>query len=175
MSATQFQLLTDWSFDAPRDAVWRALLALEEWPSWWRAVARVEYLAAGEANGIGAHCRMTWRTALPCSLTFDVRTTRVEPMTMIEARADGELSGVGRCTLVGGRAGERTHVRYAWTFELTRPWIRLAAPTLRPLFAWNHIRTMRRGEAGLRRKLAASSSPAQQVADTTATRRLTIY
>lgn len=158
MSASEFHLVTDWALNAPREAVWQALLALEDWPSWWRAVARVETLATGDANGIGSVRRMTWRTALFYSLTFDMRATRIEPMTVIEGRADGELSGIGRWTLAGGRAGERTHVRYAWTVEATRPWMRFAAPVLRPLFVWNHNTVMGWGQAGLRRKLTAETA-----------------
>ncbi len=101
MPSMNFHLTTDWSFNAPREAVWQALSTPEEWPSWWRAAKNVERIADGDDNGIGAVRRMTWsvmiwRTALPYTLTFDMRTTRVEPMTRIEGQAEGELSGIGR-------------------------------------------------------------------------------
>ena len=156
MAATEFHLITDWHFDAPRAAVWRALSAPEQWPSWWRAVAKVEVLLPGDAVGRGALRRMTWRTALPYTLTFDMRTTRIEPMTVIEGRAEGELSGLGCWTL--DEAGARTHVRYDWKVEVTRAWMRVAAPLLRPVFAWNHGKVMGWGEEGLTAKLAAESS-----------------
>ena len=155
MPATEFKLVTEWMLDAPQEAVWRALSAPEQWPSWWRAVARVETLAPGDADGIGALRRLTWRTALPYSLTFDMRTTRVEPKTLIEGRAEGELTGLGRWTLTP--AGERTHVRYEWIVEVTKPWMRLAAPLLRPVFAWNHGVVMEWGREGLVRKLSGSA------------------
>ena len=72
--------------------------------------------------------RITWRTALPYTLTFVMRVTRVEPMTLIEGRAEGELDGLGRWTLTAD--GGRTHVRYDWIVEVTRPWMRIAAPVL---------------------------------------------
>jgi hypothetical protein len=34
MSAAKFHLTTDWSFAAPRAAVWQALCAVEDWPAW---------------------------------------------------------------------------------------------------------------------------------------------
>jgi hypothetical protein len=71
-------------------------MAPEEWPSWWRAVEKVERLADGDDNGVGALRRITWRTALPYRLSFSMRVTRVEPMTLIEGRAEGELAGLGR-------------------------------------------------------------------------------
>ncbi len=152
MAATQFHLISDWTFDAAVEPVWRALMAPEEWPAWWRAVARVERLAPGDATGVGAVRRIAWRTALPYMLTFSMRVTRVEPMTLIEGRAEGELAGIGRWTLTP--QGARTHVRYDWIVNVTKPWMRLAAPLLRPVFAWNHGKVMRWGYEGLSRKLA---------------------
>ncbi len=62
---------------------------------------------------------MTWRTALPYTLTFDMRITRLEPMTLIEGRTAGELEGLGRRTLSGAAA--RTDVRYEWIVAVTGP------------------------------------------------------
>jgi len=154
MSSTRFRLITDWRFAAPRAPVWKALTALEEWPTWWRAVAKVEPIAAGDEHGIGAVRRMTWRTALPYTLTFDMRITRIAPMALIEGRAEGELAGFGRWTIGGDDA--RTAVRYEWIVDVTRPWQRLLAPVLRPVFAWNHNVVMGWGQQGLSRKLADS-------------------
>ena len=153
MSATEFNLITNWTLAAPREAVWRELTKPEDWPAWWRAVERVELLEAGDADGVGALRRMTWRTALPYSLTFDMRTVRVEPMTVIEGRAEGELSGVGRWTVDGDR--DRTRVRYDWRVEVTQPWMRFVAPLARPVFAWNHGVVMGWGGEGLARRLTA--------------------
>jgi hypothetical protein len=158
MSSTQFDLITDWSFDAPVEPVWQALKTPEEWPAWWRAVARVEKLADGDRNGVGAIRRMTWRTALPYTLTFAMRTTRVEPMRIIEGRAEGELQGLGRWTL--SPDGARTHVRYEWIVEVTQPWMRVMAPVLRPVFAWNHGVVMGWGYEGLKKKLAGQGARA---------------
>jgi uncharacterized protein YndB with AHSA1/START domain len=163
MSANQFHLTTHWSIPAPPAAVWYALLSPEEWPTWWRAVKHVETLAAGDTGGIGAVRRFIWRTALPYTLTFDMRVTRLEPMTLIEGRAEGELTGFGRWTLApeGARraeehdASEHTSVHYEWTVEVTQPWMRALAPLARPVFAWNHGVVMRWGLEGLTRKLAA--------------------
>lgn len=49
MSAAKFHLTTDWSFAAPRAAVWQVLCAVEDWPAWWRAVANVDRLDDGDA------------------------------------------------------------------------------------------------------------------------------
>ena len=153
MPATDFHLITDWTLAAPRDAVWAELTKPEDWPDWWRAVERVELLEAGDEDGVGALRRMTWRTALPYSLSFDMRTVRVEPKSLIEGHAQGELTGVGRWTIAPD--GAQTRVRYDWRVEVTQPWMRFVAPIARPVFAWNHGVVMGWGREGLVRRLGA--------------------
>jgi uncharacterized protein YndB with AHSA1/START domain len=153
VSITEFHLVTDWTLAAPREAVWTELTTPEYWPDWWRAVERVELLEAGDADGVGALRRMTWRTALPYSLSFDMRTVRVEAKTLIEGHAQGELTGVGRWTLAAD--GAQTRVRYDWRVEVTRSWMRFVAPIARPVFAWNHGVVMGWGHEGLVRRLSA--------------------
>jgi hypothetical protein len=151
MASQQFDLVTNWHFNAPVEKVWTELNAPDDWPVWWRAVERVQMLAAGDASGIGAVRRFTWRTALPYALTFDMTATRIEPMTMLEGRASGELDGVGLWTLVPTESG--TDVRYNWRIEVTKPWMRAMAPLLKPAFRWNHNQVMAWGYHGLTRRL----------------------
>lgn len=150
-SAGQFELVTEWTLEAPLDAVWEAIATPDDWPSWWKAVKRVEPLAPGDASGIGAARRFVWATALPYQLTFDMTVTAVEPKRLLEGRASGELDGVGRWTFRG--EGTTTHVRYDWIVAVTKPWMTWLAPVLRPLFAWNHAVVMGWGYDGLRRRL----------------------
>jgi hypothetical protein len=153
MSTHRFDLITEWHLDDPIESVWLLLTAIENWPLWWRAVKRVEPLEPGDANGLGALHRMTWKTALPYQLTFDMRMTRVEPMSVLEGRASGELDGVGLWTLRSD--GDGTNVRYDWNIEITRPWMRASAPLLRPVFTWNHNVVMAWGHEDIRVRLAA--------------------
>jgi uncharacterized protein YndB with AHSA1/START domain len=151
MASQQFNLVSEWRLAAPVDRVWAELMRPDDWPQWWRAVKRVETLAEGGARGVGAVRRLTWGSALPYELTFEMRATRVEPMTVIEGRASGELDGTGRWTLTPD--GNGTLVRYDWQIEVTKPWMRTLAPLLRPAFAWNHNVVMGWGYDGLRRRL----------------------
>ena len=151
MASQQFNLVSEWRLAAPVDRVWAELMRPDDWPQWWRAVKRVETLAEGDARGVGAIRRLTWGSALPYELTFEMRATRVEPMTVIEGRASGELDGTGRWTLTPD--GNGTLVRYDWQIEVTKPWMRTLAPLLRPAFAWNHNIVMGWGYDGLRRRL----------------------
>ncbi len=154
-----YAFVTEWRFDAPIEAVWGAVRDSERWPSWWRSVRAVEKVRAGDAAGIGEVRRFTWKGRLPYTLTFEMRTTRVDPPFALEGVASGELEGEGRWRLAredGGTPaaeGACTFVRYEWNVRATRRWMRLLGPILRPLFAWNHDAVMRDGERGLRRLL----------------------
>ena len=173
---SDYSFITQWWFDAPIDRVWGAIRDAGRWPSWWRSVVSVEPIAAGDAAGVGEVRRFTWRGRLPYTLTFDMKTTRVEPPTALDGIATGELEGEGRwrlasesgATVANGReraiahghertiahGRERTIVRYDWDVRATKRWMRLLAPVARPLFSWNHDAVMKDGERGLRRLLA---------------------
>jgi hypothetical protein len=156
VAAQQFILVTDWHLDAPLSRVWALIERTEDWPGWWRAVKSVTPIRDGDERGIGTVRHIAWRTALPYSIAFDVEVTRVEPMRLIEGRARGELDGVGLWTFDGDET--RTHVRYDWRVDLIKPWMRVLAPLLRPVFAWNHNKVMSWGEAGARRRLVQGES-----------------
>jgi hypothetical protein len=151
MSVTQFELVSHWRIAAPLDRVWPEIANIDAWPSWWRAVLKVEKLRDGDAAGVGAVRRLTWTTALPYTITFDIESIRIEPMHQLEGRASGELDGVGLWTLTAD--GNGTTVRYDWRIELGKPWMRVLAPVLRPAFAWNHNVLMRWGETDLKARL----------------------
>lgn len=144
---------TVWRLRAPLDVVWLAIVDSDAWPAWWQGVVRVEALAPGDERGVGARRRFVWRSQLPYTLSFEMETLRVEPMTLIEGRATGELEGTGtwRCEEDGGV----TAVRYEWRVRTTRWWMNLLSPIARPLFAWNHDYVMRNGGEGLARLLSA--------------------
>jgi hypothetical protein len=113
-------------------------------------VQRVERLAPGDANGVGELDRLTWRSALPYSLTFDARVTRVERPHLIEGQATGELQGVGIWRLYEGQG---TAILYDWRIRTTKRWMNVLGPLPRPAFVWNHDVVMRQGGVGLARKL----------------------
>jgi uncharacterized protein YndB with AHSA1/START domain len=155
--ASHYHFETTWAINAPIAAVWAELNRPDAWPSWWHGVIAVEVLEPGDRAGLGAYRRMTWRSLLPYRLVFNMRTVRLEPPSVIEGRADGELCGVGLWSLTPTATG--TRARFDWTVEATKPWMRWFAPLARPLFEWNHAVSMRWGLEGLRRRLKLTSSP----------------
>jgi uncharacterized protein YndB with AHSA1/START domain len=156
MAMTHFSLVTDWHFEAPIERVWDLIENTDDWPLWWRAVKKVERIREGGEDGLGAVRRITWATALPYTLTFDVEVTRVERPTCLEGRAFGELDGTGIWNLHDEPEG--THVRYLWRVEVTKPWMRRFAPLLARVFEWNHHKVMAWGLEGARKRLGEGHS-----------------
>jgi hypothetical protein len=146
-----YEFVTIWRVKAPIERVWELIYHSENWPEWWRGVEKVEKLKEGDANHVGALFRYTWKSKLPYRLIFEMETTRVAPMSLIEGRAIGELQGAG-CWRIS-QEGEVTTVRYDWKVETTRAWMNLLAPVARPFFSWNHDVVMAWGGEGLARRL----------------------
>jgi hypothetical protein len=152
-----YKFVTIWRVKAPLEEAWNLIYHSEEWPQWWRGVEKVEKIEDGDANHVGAVHRYTWKSKLPYRLIFEMKTTRVEPMTTIEGRAIGELQGQGRWRL--SHADGITTIRYDWQVETTKAWMNLLAPIARPLFNWNHDVVMGWGGEGLARKLGVDLLP----------------
>jgi hypothetical protein len=154
-----YSFVTLWRFRSPLAAVWEMVYRSEEWPAWWRGVERVERLEPGGADGVGALQRYTWRSKLPYRLAFEMRLTRVEPQTLIEGEAVGELTGRGLWRFT--QEGDVTQVRYDWNVVTTKPWMNLLAPVARPVFKWNHDVVMNWGAEGIARKLGVERLAAE--------------
>ena len=146
-----YEFVTLWRFKAPQARVWDLIFHSEQWPEWWRGVERVERLKGGDSNHVGAIHRYTWKSKLPYRLIFEMETTRVVPVSLIEGRAIGELQGLGSWQL--SEDGDVTTVRYDWRVETTKRWMNLIALLARPLFSWNHDVVMGWGGEGLAKKL----------------------
>ena len=153
--APQFDLVTDWAFEVPPERVWAILRAVEDWPSWWPRYRKVEPVAAGDGDGVGAIHRLTWQTASPYSLVLATEVTAIDPMRRIEVRAQGDVEGTG--TWILRLEAGTTCVRYIWRVRVTRAWMRVGLPPLRPAFAWNNGKVMEAGRLGLQQRIAAAA------------------
>jgi len=151
MSAYEF--VTIWRVSAPIDRVWEEIYHSENWPSWWRGVVEVSELKKGDDLGVGSVRRYKWKSLLPYTLTFNIETVRVEPMTVIEGMASGELEGRGVWNI--SEEGDVTVARYDWRVSTSKPWMNALAPVAKPVFKWNHDIIMRWGAEGLSKRLNA--------------------
>jgi hypothetical protein len=148
-----YRFVTIWRLDAPIERVFGEIEGIEQWPTWWPSVRRVERLDSGDAEGIGAAFRTTFQGRLPYQLRFDLRTTQRVPPTSLTGVATGELEGIGEWTL-WQEAGS-TLVRYVWAVRTTAAWMNLLAPLpfVDAIFRLNHHSVMRAGLEGMRRRL----------------------
>jgi len=146
-----YEFVTSWHFNAPQEQVWDLIFHSENWPQWWPGVEKVEKLQDGDSNHVGAVHRYTWKSKLPYRLVFEMKTTRVEPISLLEGEAIGELQGFGRWQL--SSESEITTVRYDWKVKTTKSWMNYLAPIARPLFKWNHDVVMGWGREGLAKRL----------------------
>jgi Polyketide cyclase / dehydrase and lipid transport len=152
MPNRHFDLVSHWRVPGPPAEVWPVLAALQHWPAWWPQVRAVRVLRPGDEQGIGRVCRIDWRTRLGYGFTIEVEAVEAVPHERLRARSRGAMRGEGIWLLRAD--GTHTELTYLWRVDLQRPWMRLAAPLLAPLFRWNHEGVMRAGQAGLVRHLA---------------------
>lgn len=150
-----YHFVTVWDIPAPTDEVFGLIVDSLRWPEWWRGVRSVRELDSGSPSGLGAVRRYEWRSRLPYSLVFDMRSTVVERPTRLSGVATGQLAGEGRWYFTPSPSG--TVVRYEWDVRTTEWWMNLLGPLGRPLFRWNHDVVMRWGEEGLRRRLGLTA------------------
>ena len=151
MSASDFLLVSNWRLAVPRADVWTVLKTPTLWPKWWRFVARVDELDHGDSDGVGAKHRVSWTSRLPYRVNLETEVVETQPEQLIRLHAEGDVRGEGcwrLSDLDGGCAAE-----YTWRVSLDRAWMRVLAPILRPVFAWNHNAVMDEGERGLKRYL----------------------
>lgn len=153
----QFSLVSEWHLDAPIERVWDALIAVDDWPRWWRFVQAVVTLEKGDSEGMGSLRRYTWSSRLPYRLSFEMRTTALRRPELMEGVASGDLQGNGRWQL--RPLGRSTCVRYEWTVSIEKTWMTLLSPILAPLYEWNHNQVMDEGGRGLARHLGVALLP----------------
>jgi len=149
----RFSYVTVWRIEAPLHEVWPAIFHSECWPEWWKSVREVREIERGDADGTGNARRYIWRGRLPYDIRFVMRTTRVQPMALLEGVASGEVEGVGRWEFA--EQGAITVVRHAWNIRTATRVMSLLAPLARPLINWNHDGVMREGGEALGRLLGS--------------------
>jgi hypothetical protein len=108
-------------------------------------------IAPGRLDGVGRRYRLSVRTALPYTLSFDSETTRSSRPSIWEARIRGELEGTGLYEVFPVEGGSA--VRHTWVVSTTRRWMNALTPIARPAFSWNHHVLMRDFATGLADRL----------------------
>ena len=155
-TASDFEFTTVWELPAPVERVWDELLDVDAWPAWWRGFERVDFVRAGDANGVGNVRDLVTRGRLPYRLHYRVEVVRVEPLRLIEARSTGELEGVGRWTTEPTDRG--TRAVYLWQVRTTNRLLRALSPIARGTLTRNHDQVMEWGREGLLGRLGVPAA-----------------
>ena len=155
-TASDFRFTTVWELPAPVERVWDELLDVDAWPAWWRGFERVDFVRAGDANGVGNVRDMVTRGRMPYRLHYRVEVVRVEPMRLIEARSTGDLEGFGVWTIEP--TDKRTRAVYVWQVRTTRRLLRALSPIARRPLTRNHDQVMEWGREGLLERLGVRAT-----------------
>lgn len=159
----RFVLISRWRLDCDIEQAWQRILAIRQWPEWWPQAHRVVVddtapsAACSDSPCAGDTAHIEWKTPLGYPLRLRVTTTRAVPPFELEGKADGDLRGHG-LWLLEPQGSNGVQVTYRWDVHLNRRWMRVSAPLLRPVFAWNHFTVMRAGAEGMARAIGCRLS-----------------
>ncbi|MGK3953013.1 hypothetical protein ACLKM7_11945 [Microbacterium sp. I2] len=162
----EYSFESRWVLPGPPELVWRELerTLLPGGPrrAWWPGLTVTmppRRLRVGERMVVTVHAPLGYR------LRVLLEVTEIDPGRTLAATSTGDLRGVGRLSVAAAGAGATasgggvgTVVVFEWDVQTRRPWMNIAAWLLRPVFEGAHAHVMRRGEAGLRARLAGGRS-----------------
>lgn len=138
-----FFFTESWVAPAPIDEVAAVVTDLERYPQWWPEVRAVAKIGPDTA-------RVLLRAALPYTLDIVLDAVSREP-PVLEVAVSGAMTGWVRWGLTAVPGGTRCD--YTQEVEVHGA-LALASYVARPALTWNHRRSMRGCESGLRRRLA---------------------
>jgi len=160
---------TEWTIDAPRPEVFRALSTPEEQRHWWPSmvVERVEPIPDNPDGRIITYrvlqAPSVRRIAPPFILVSTIADVEHDRRT--RAVVTGDLAGV-LDTLLYDRPDGGTMVIFHWYTRVTNPVMNALGFVMTPVFRASHDHVMREGEAGLRTYLVARLRQTATIRDT---------
>ncbi len=153
MQTRAFIIPTHWRVRGRIEDVYDVLTTPEAFVRWWPQVyLGVSEIAAGGAGGVGRRVGLHTKGKLPYTLRWEAEVLEADRPYRMVIGARGDLDGRGEWRF--SQDGELVDVDYRWTVYVSKPWMAVLAPLLRPVFVWNHLWAMRCGLEGLQRELA---------------------
>ncbi|OLC51795.1 MAG: hypothetical protein AUH85_18435 [Chloroflexi bacterium 13_1_40CM_4_68_4] len=139
---------TKWVFeDATPEAVYEGLYRLVDYPRWWPQFTKVDVIDQDTSD-------MTVHSVLPYDLTYRLIRKVADPVgRRLEGRVDGDIRGTIRWEIGTDKKG-RCVVHFRQSVSTRKWYMNLLAPIARPIFIWNHSKTMDHGRVGLQAFLA---------------------
>ena len=150
----QYSFITKWQIKAPVQSVWDAIFYSKEWPNWWKGVVAVKELEPNDAAGLNGISEYTWKSALPYTLSFNMKLLERDELKRLYGEAFGELEGNG--TWLFEEKDGISYVQYNWNVYTNKAWMNYLSFVLKPAFRYNHDVVMRWGAEGLAKKLNAT-------------------
>jgi Polyketide cyclase / dehydrase and lipid transport len=155
MAAYHFD--THWRFQAPLDAVWKALMNIEGYPQWWPCFRECKKLDPGPTV-VGSRFLRVVHGRLPYTMRTVMTITQIDAPRAMAYSSTGDLVGTGAMTF--SQDGEWTDVQLPWDTQTTSFWMNLLAPLLRGLYRRNHDWVLAQGQIGLAQWLKENSGDA---------------
>ena len=120
MASNDYEFVTEWRIEAPRELIYDILANGEDLPRWWPDV----YLSAREerppdGGDVGTRVALHTRGWLPYTLRWTAETVRVDRPSGFEIRATGDFDGSGVWTFV--QEGVVTYIRFDWRLKANKP------------------------------------------------------
>ncbi len=140
---TPYRFVTTFSIPAPQPAVFETLSHLDRWASKWPAAETVVVADGGGPDGTGRSVAAILRAPMGYVIGVQFITEHIEPPTRLDVIVEGDVRGWGSWRLT--EADGVTSGSYLWEVVTTKRWMNLLAPLARPVFEWNHDRTMQTG------------------------------
>jgi carbon monoxide dehydrogenase subunit G len=149
-----FEYAGRFGFPVPPEQVWSALEQVDRFERWWGWLSELRVEGSGLVAGTVLHGVVA--PPVPYRMRLRVVLVACDRPRSIEALVQGDLVGHARLELTPEGDGSRVSV--AWTVEMMRPAMRVAARVGGPLLRWGHDRVVDATVAGFRRHLAGGGS-----------------
>lgn len=153
MSSNKYRFVTLWSVEGEVAIVADLINKPELLTLWWPSV----YLGMEKKreNERDSYHLLT-KGWLPYTLRWHFQQTKADLPHRLELEAGGDLQGYGIWTF--SQDGPQVRVRYEWEVDANKPILRYLSFLFKPLFSFNHVWAMRKGEESLRLELARMKS-----------------
>jgi uncharacterized protein YndB with AHSA1/START domain len=156
MNSSKYHFITHWLVDASAADVYEILKQNQKLPDWWSAVyLDVKILEEGDANGVGKLVELYTKGWLPYTLRWKYRVLEVQKPHKIRIEAIGDFIGNGLWTLQDTESGQ-CQMTYDWQIEAKKPLLKKLSWLMKPLFSFNHLWAMRKGEESLKLEILRS-------------------
>jgi uncharacterized protein YndB with AHSA1/START domain len=134
-----YHFVTDWSFKAPVNKVWDAIVDVEAYPTWWPGFKKAQIRGTDKTLRIGTVIDVTVKGFLG-ELNFTLEVRELEMHKKLLFKSSGDLQGTG--LWVFEQQNRETRVRYYWDVGTTGLLMNLVGLFAKPWLTRSHEKVM---------------------------------